>query len=431
MLFQNFIGILNFELIQWRFGPEIIYNYFKLVLFMQYQEIHVWDFPPTETYLRINDKYRTPLIRDFIDSFRSWKAAISFLNKQGRLYGLEKRYSVGALSHWRMGVEKTRKRTRNIPLWVALEISKVLSNNISKDNEVMQEIERKLEYCNSRGRGIPVKMRFPLFLTPELVSVIFHLYGDGCVGDRGQTSHYRQKNEVGLANFLSKLRNCFGNFSVSKITLKDSKVIIPKVIIEFYKYYFGLAKHYLGTTRIPEEIKALPKSFLVAGLTAFIVDEGHIGDTIEIYSSNKELLEDIKEIILSLGYCCYGPRKKSKNTPKDFRIYISVKDALKFNADINAITNEFQTCGLAHKSEKLSDIVRRKIRLWKTKDYGVTKNEIVNILTKQNQTVTDLCREINIAPSSLREHLRALENQGFIHRIGKHNNHADLWSKIM
>ena len=141
--------------------------------------------------------------------------------------------------------------------------------------------------------------------------------------------------------------------------------------------------------------------------------------------------KDIKEIILSLGYCCYGPRKKSKNTPKDFRIYISVKDALKFNADINAITNEFQTCGLAHKSEKLSDIVRRKIRLWKTKDYGVTKNEIVNILTKQNQTVTDLCREINIAPSSLREHLRALENQGFIHRIGKHNNHADLWSKIM
>lgn len=149
---------------------------------------------------------------------------------------------------------------------------------------------------------------YPVNLTPELVSIIFHICGDGHIGGTG-LSHYAQVNEVGLRNFYAKLNNCFGD--AGKLKVEWFRCFIPEAIVDFYRHAFRLEKERWYNARIPQQIRGLPKPFLVAGLAAFIVDEGHIGgDIIEIYSGNVELLGDMKYIATKLGYRCWGAQKE-------------------------------------------------------------------------------------------------------------------------
>jgi DNA-binding transcriptional ArsR family regulator len=392
----------------------------------EYREIRVWDFPATRTHIYLNT-YRKKLIEEFISKCGTWKKAIEIINKKAKKYKISKKYSVGELFHWSKGIETKRKKERRVPLWVLLEISKTLSNRKKNNNYILREIEKNIIYCCSRA-GKPIKIKFPIYMTPELVSIIFHFCGDGHLGGKGKQAHYRQVNKQGLENFIKKLKNCFGKFNINQTALADSKILIPALIPDFCRHFFKLNNCSWKTARIPKEIKKLDKEFLVAGLTAFLIDEGHIGDSIEIYSSNKELLEDIKEIGNSLGYLCRGPKVKSRNHTKDFRVYISNKSANKLFEDIKKISAIFPTCDLAHKQDYLQDIVQRQ--KFKALKKGVTKNKILKMISKKQLSVREMCKILKISPSSLREHLKFLEQKGLIIRITKKGIHATLWTKI-
>ena len=54
----------------------------------------------------------------------------------------------------------------------------------------------------------------------------------------------------------------------------------------------------------------MPKKYLLAGLLAFIVDEGNVAEVIEIYSKNYELLKDIQNISIKCDYNCKLIREK-------------------------------------------------------------------------------------------------------------------------
>ena len=43
-----------------------------------------------------------------------------------------------------------------------------------------------------------------------------------------------------------------------------------------------------------------------------------------------------------------------------------------------------------------------------------TKKEILEILSKKNKTLTDISRELDLAPSTVNQHLRELEEVGAI-----------------
>ena len=165
-------------------------------------------------------------------------------------------------------------------------------------------------------------------------------------------------------------------------------------------------------------------------MTAFIIDEGHIGDSIEIYSSNNKLLKDIVEIASSLEYLCMGPRIKSKNHIYDFRAYISTKSARKFAKDIKEVSKDFPTCDLAHKQPLLDQIVERQNKVFQATKKGVTKIKILELLSGENLTVQKLCKQFKLAPSSMREHLRELEKKGLVNRIITKGEHAHLWKKV-
>jgi DNA-binding transcriptional ArsR family regulator len=267
-------------------------------------------------------------------------------------------------------------------------------------------------------------------LTPELVSIIFHFCGDGHLAKFGGQSSYRQVNKQGLHNFIAKIKNCFGEFPISDVAIRDYKATIPRLIADFYSYYFDLGSCCWKVARIPCKIKNFDKEFLVAGLTSFIVDEGHIGNSIEIYSSNRKLLGDIAEIAKSLGYLCKDPKIKSKKHKQDFRMYISTKSAKQFAKDISHLSLKFPTCDLVHKQHLLDAIVERQIAGKQKTSNGVMKNNILSFLLTRNSTVKELSHIFKIAPSSVREHLRELESKGLVNRTIRKGKHLHLWEKV-
>ena len=241
-----------------------------------------------------------------------------------------------------------------MPLWVLHELSIVLSNCMNT------EIQQNIEYYSAWGKSNRIKNpKLPLKLTPELVSVIFHFFGDGHIGKKGVASSYRQMNKKGLQNFLIKVKNCFGNFDFSKQEYEDGRLNVPKAITNFYEHYFKLPSTKCLESYIPKNIKSLSKEYLLAGLVSFIIDDGHIGEVITIYSKNKNLLKDIKEIALKCGYICNPIREKYVYGKFDvFRFSISSKSYKKLFNDVFLLSNKFPTCDFAHKQKILNEKVR-------------------------------------------------------------------------
>lgn len=390
-----------------------------------YSEIHIWEFPPTRAFIKLNGACRQWLFGELRVRYRT-SHLLSILNTRCQTYGINRKYNSGHICSWMRGCKRDRGKIRNIriPLWVLIEFSKLLSSSTNNDNVIMRQIEKRVVYCAATGKSIPIKPKFPLLLTPELVSVIFNLCGDGCIGNGIGISHYRQINKIGLQNFTHKLHNSFGDFK--ETIVEDSKIIVPRVITDFYQHYFGINDCRWNTARIPVTVKKFEKEFLVAGLAAFIVDEGHIGDHVELYSSNRNLLGDLREIAKRLGYDTTDIKPKHRyGVLNGYRFLIKKRSISLLYRDIKELVKRFPTCGLAHKSAYLELMVKIGKRGWQKRPVGVTKNHILNLL--QNPvTVRELSEWLLIPAVSLREHLSQLQATSKVKRFGKRGR-ALLW----
>lgn len=327
-----------------------------------YKEIHIWEFPPTLTFIGLEEKFRRNLFNESKSKTGSNRTLLNKLNKSSRNYGLNRNHNTGHISSWINGFKKDRGKIKNIniPLWLLIEISKILSDNKKVDNEIMREIEKNIEYYTGTGKSHPIfNPKLPLHLTPEMVSVIFHFLGDGHIGKKEEVSSYRQMNKIGLNNFLNKLKNVFGEFDYPKKEFENGRLNVPKVITEFYNYYFTLPSTNTFDSYLPNNIKKMNKEFLLAGLISFIVDEGHVGEVITIYGKNKRLMTDIREVSIKCGYLSHPLREKYAYGKFDvYRFSISCKSYKKFYKDILKVSKSFHTCYLAQKQEKLIEKIR-------------------------------------------------------------------------
>jgi len=328
----------------------------------KYKQIHIWEFPPTLTFIRLKKEFRVKLFKKLKEIVGSREGLLKHFNKSAKRYGIKRNYNSGHLSYWKIGKKLDRGKTKNIniPLWLLIESSKLISKQRKKDNSTMREIERNIDYYTGTGKSHSIKNpKLPLYLTPEMISVIFHFVGDGHIGRKKVVSSYRQMNKIGLDNFLKKLQNTFGNFDYPLGEYKDGRLNIPKIITEFYTYYFKLPNTNTFEAYIPNHIKSLSKDFLLAGLISFIVDEGHIGEVITIYGKNKRLMQDIKEIGEKCRYLCHPIREKYAYGKFDvYRFSISSKNFNKLHSDIKRISAIFPTCYLCQKMEKLTKRIR-------------------------------------------------------------------------
>lgn len=250
--------------------------------------------------------------------------------------------------------------------------------------------------------------------------MVFHFCGDGHLSFRKHTANsYRQINLVGLERVYDKLQNCFGEFALCEGSFKDGKLEIPRVIGEIYKHIFKLSSCRWNEARIPEKIKKLPNEFLLAGLVAFIVDEGSIGEVIQIYSKNPELLGDIREIAQKIGCRCLPIREKFVRGNFDcYRFSISPRSYLRLYKDLKSLTAHFPTCDFAHKTCLFEQQVKRILRGRNKRKKGLGLTQITNLLQNKKLTGDELALEMNIGKSSVRELLSKLEKRGMVKRAG-------------
>ncbi len=392
-----------------------------------YEEVHIWEFPSTEIFIRLNDGFRKRIFSVIKDNFVI-KDFVSIINQRAKKYDIERSYNTSNFRSWRVGLKKRKEKTIevNIPLWVLIEISKLLSDSSNPGNKLMRKAEKEIKYYASSGNSLQVNdPNLPVLFTPEMVSILFHFCGDGHIGTGTDQSHYRQTNTVNLENFEKKLRNSFGDFEVR--IYESSKLLIPRPITQFYIHHF-YKDEFSSSVGIPEHIKTLPKKFLVAGLAAFIVDDGHMGDALEIYSKNCELAKDIFQIARKLGYKTSINKKYRYGKFDTYRLIISLKSLSQFYKDIKSLSNEFPTCDLASKMAYLEQFVHRKNRKWKRRPPGKTKELIIKFLEKDVNTAKELATKLNIRTASLREHLLQLEEKNLIKRAGK-DGQKIVWEK--
>ena len=121
-----------------------------------YKEIHIWKFPPTSTFIRLNKNFRINIFKQLKSQSESIKDLLNKINKLSLKYRIKRKYNTGHLSSWIKGSKKDRGKIKNIniPLWLLIEISKVLAKTNKTGNKVMRNIEKNIEYYTGVGNLI-------------------------------------------------------------------------------------------------------------------------------------------------------------------------------------------------------------------------------------------------------------------------------------
>lgn len=257
----------------------------------------------------------------------------------------------------------SNNKIKKLPLDLIEDLTKFTEENILCFKFTFEELQDNiLSYRAHHGKTIKPEFqderKIPIKVTPEFESIIYHLMGDGHVRAIG-SGEYTQLSKKGRVNFLNKLYNVFGYFEVTEKSFDHGKVIIPKVIISIICKYYNLNFNGFNwnTSKLPLNISS-DRDFKIAGLAAFIIDEGHVSNRgIEIYSGNQQLLSQIRKLAVDLDLDCseLKTKKANGNTKESFRFRIRKESSREFLRMVIKLKEKYQYCGLAQKESILQN----------------------------------------------------------------------------
>ena len=286
---------------------------------MKYEEIHLWDFPPCDTYILLEPNFRKKLIASSVERAGGGLALAHLLASAAVKYGIAARTNNSTISDWKNGRSlKTRRRELAIPLWCLLEIAKLFQNEM----EICKDIERKTIAYKDHEAGAPIKEPdLPIIITPEFDSIVFHLLADGNWGSYGKCAAYKQVDEKGRRTFVMKLNRVFGKFALNEANYtKYWQVLIPSIFVKIIRKYYG--------------IPVLPSAEM----------------------------DSLGEITSRLGYENSGVKLKAKrgyrtHLSDHFRLRLTHAGCKKLFSDMEELREKFPTCYLAQKQEKFEKMV--------------------------------------------------------------------------
>ena len=314
----------------------------------KYDSINWFDLPDS-VYVRISEQVRKEYIRLLVKKCGSFKAAAEWLNQSN---GKSRKYSAGDVHCWMTGGKKWKgKKTETLtPKWAFLSICEELSENpLTVQDSVLG--------YKAWGRGTMIATpNLPIQVSPEFASIFFHFLGDGHIGGYEDSSTYRQMNDEGLKQFLDKLFLVFGEFKISQHTFDSGKVLVPLPITQIITGYFGMDASGFSNTFLSPKVFELPREHKVAGLAAFILDEGHITNRcIELYSHNARLLKGMRQLVVQLGYECSEVKGRDLKTSKtrQYRFRLNKKGSQDFARDLKGLLEEHPLCSLGCKQPLL------------------------------------------------------------------------------
>lgn len=328
-----------------------------------YKEIHIWNLPISKLYVQL-DETRKDLINMSIEKAeniisgkvrRKAEKLVRLLNDKASKYNHKNIKSSRIVFHWRKG-------DCFIPLWVVIEMSKLLD----KPSLSLENIEKSITYYKGKSQSNIIKANFPLIINHEMVALYFHLFADGCFSESKSTARYCQLDKQNRANFIQKLKNAFGEFDSGKLGWSKYILEFPSIFAFMLKHIFGANTFLSAEGRIPNKIKELPYLLKFSGAIAFLIDEGHISDNINFSSSNKLFLKDFQELMSSIGY----ESEVSQNI-----LRIKSRCVSKFYEDYLKVISLSPCCNLAYKEDYLKILVNINRSL--NGSYAFSKQEII------------------------------------------------------
>jgi len=254
---------------------------------------------------------------------------------------------------------------KKIPSNIIFKLIAFIEEKVLNFDFSLLELENKvIAYKSYHGKQIlpffQNQRKLPIKINPEFESILFHLLGDGYVAEIG-SSEYTQVNLKGGKNFLCKLFHVFGYFDLPDNALEKGRVYISKTLIKIIVNYYGFKTEQFkwDKSKLPVICFNRNEAFKLAGLISFIVDEAHVGKSgITIYSSNKVLLSQIRQLAYDLGLESSEIKlKPGKNSTKDsFRFYLYKRSVKKLFIQSKRLEEDYSSCNFAQKEAKISQI---------------------------------------------------------------------------
>lgn len=301
----------------------------------------------------------------------------------------------------------------NMPLWAAMGLSKLAEIPLTEmeKNVTLYKQKRVPNSCGIRNPILPIR------ISPEFFSFSSHFCFDGSLPQDGKGAFYSQKNQEQINNFLEKAEYCFGDVPVNRS--KDGKNIpnirLPRLIGDSCKYICGFESFGTFDSRLPQNLQSISRESKLAILVSAIVDEGHFQDRyMQLQLSNKDLINDLRDICIELDYPCSPLCEKSQKGM--FYFYITSVD--KFHEDYLELRNKHPLISLTFKSEQLEFCVESKNfpNGEHTAKCAEERKSAIMELLKNSMTSKEVSQRTKIKPRSVRRHLLQLYKDNKINR---------------
>ncbi len=305
----------------------------------------------------------------------------------------------------------------NCPKWHAQRLFTQFTRFSIKELEALrrfinisaEEVETNIESLGNHEAGTIIEHPKLPFHLKDIVYVASHLMFDGSYRDK--KGGYFYAYESSLVDYHKKRLSAFGkvpmNFISNENQLYFSYTLgyIASKILEIET--FKSTKTYLS-----ERLKRLCKENKILAdeiVKALIVDEGNIEDKIEAELSNKQLVEDLYEVI-SRYYNLNRITTRTRNI--DFKIkpewrYNSTVWNLSFSASgFQELYKSISPLPIYYKEENLRFLFDRQNRSFNQRKLGETKKLIVESLLKSPKTMAELAKELIVKQTTIRAHLK-------------------------
>ncbi|MFH1473821.1 MAG: LAGLIDADG family homing endonuclease [Candidatus Aenigmatarchaeota archaeon] len=360
-------------------------------------ELNIWDLPINKFYVKLNKDFVEEALSKIKSKYGSYK---KFYNK----YNIVESTFFG----WR--------RNCLYPLPIVIKLCKLLGIPLDYMQKSVTELKSKPYPSKGGDISSPIFPNFPLKLSLELVRLIAHMLGDGCItlNKKGHYNfQYYNKSEHLREMFKADSRKVFGNLYIHEAVNKGTPYIFlpaPVAII-----FLHLVKDFHSKkSRVPKFIKTSSSKVKREFIKSIFDDEGSVKfrkneRNIEFALSNKPFVNDVKILLNEFGI---KTSKISERTDKKgyYKAYFYIRN-------YHNISKFYKSIGFYHpkKQKKLEEIIKFPGR--KSYARGETKKLIINLLEERPFSTFELSKKLERSIVNVDIFARRLKNDGKIERF--------------
>lgn len=352
-------------------------------------EINIWDLPADKFYIKLN--------RSFVE-YVMGKIKLKY-DTDGKFCSA-KHISRGTFFGW--------NKNCLYPLSIMIQFCKDSNIELKEMQENVVEIRSGRYPSKGGNQSSPIYPTLPIKISLEIVRLIAHMLGDGCVTVNKYGYYnfqYYNQNKKLIEMFRDDARKVFGNLHIHEAVNKRTPYLfLPAPVAIIFLYM--VKDFHSKTSSLPGCIKNADLEFKKEFLKAIFDDEASVRKydrRIEFALANKKLVNEIKLLIEAFGIKTTKVYERTDKNGK-FKAYFYIRNyhnTSKFYSEI----------GFYHPDKKgsLEEIVKFPGR--KSYAHGETKEIILNILGKTPSSVFELSKHIERRPVTVEHFLRKLKEE--------------------